>query len=38
MAIDDKQLIALLTNFKDEIVRAVDHRMGIVARRYSAQA
>jgi len=30
MAIDDKQLIALLTNFKDEIVRSVDHRIGIV--------
>jgi predicted nuclease with TOPRIM domain len=30
MAIDDKQMIALLTNFKDEIIQAVDHRMGIV--------
>ena len=30
MAMDDQQLIALLTDFKDEIVRSVDHRMGIV--------
>ena len=30
MAGDDKQLISLLTNFKNEIVQAVDHRMGIV--------
>jgi predicted nuclease with TOPRIM domain len=29
MAVDDKFLITLLTNFKDEIVRSVDHRMGI---------
>ncbi len=29
MAIDEKQLIALLTNFKDEIIQSVDHRLGI---------
>jgi len=30
LAIDDKQLVALLTNFKDEIIQSVDHQMGIV--------
>jgi predicted nuclease with TOPRIM domain len=29
MAIDDKQLIALLTNFKVDSVQSVDHRIGI---------
>ncbi len=29
MAIDEKHLIALLTNFKDEIIQSVDHRLGI---------
>lgn len=30
MAAGEKQLIALLTSFKDEIVQSIDHRMGIV--------
>lgn len=30
MPVDEKQLIALLTNFKDEIIQSVDHRIGIV--------
>jgi len=30
MTVDNQQLISLLTDFKDEIIRSVDHRMGIV--------
>jgi hypothetical protein len=29
-SIDEKRLIAFLTNFKDEIIQSVDHWMGIV--------